>query len=164
MKKINDFLSIGDAAKFLGVTTNTLKNWEIAKKLVPYRNPTNGYRLYVKEDLEKLLEEISSSETYRSEKENLQNENLALIANLSSLDDQLNSLEKENDKLLKKVKNLKKNARLEINKQVACKVEEYKAILNKEENAHLQTRAALAYYLNHFSNCFCTCHASPLNR
>lgn len=62
MKKISDFLSIGDAAKFLGVTPNTLKNWEYQKKLRTYRNPQNQYRLYDKQDLEKLLKGIISIE------------------------------------------------------------------------------------------------------
>lgn len=58
MKKIIDYLKIKDAAKFLGVTPNTLRNWEKEKKISVYRNPQNSYRLYKKEDLEKLLNSI----------------------------------------------------------------------------------------------------------
>ena len=46
------------AADFLGVTANTLRNWEKEKKITVYRNPQNSYRLYKKEDLEKLLNNI----------------------------------------------------------------------------------------------------------
>lgn len=58
MKKINEYLKIQDAAKFLGVTPNTLRNWEKQKKIAVYRNPQNSYRLYKKEDLENLLKNI----------------------------------------------------------------------------------------------------------
>lgn len=58
MNKITDFLKIQDAAIFLGVTPNTLRNWEKDKKIAVYRNPQNKYRLYKKEDLEQLLNTI----------------------------------------------------------------------------------------------------------
>jgi DNA (cytosine-5)-methyltransferase 1 len=58
MFKITDYLTIQDAAKFLGVAANTLRNWEKEKKVTVYRNPQNQYRLYKKEDLEQLLNNI----------------------------------------------------------------------------------------------------------
>ena len=58
MKKIDDYLTIKEAAQFVGVTANTLRNWERDKKITVYRNPQNAYRLYKKEDLEKLLTNI----------------------------------------------------------------------------------------------------------
>lgn len=58
MQKIIDYMKIKDAAIFLGVTPNTLRNWEKEKKIMVYRNPQNQYRLYKKEDLEKLLNSI----------------------------------------------------------------------------------------------------------
>ena len=58
MIKITDYLKIQDAAKFLGVTPNTLRNWEREKKITVYRNPQNSYRLYKKENLEALLNSI----------------------------------------------------------------------------------------------------------
>lgn len=57
--KIADYLKITEAAKFLGVTANTLRNWEKEKKIKVYRNPQNSYRLYKKEDLEELLDNIN---------------------------------------------------------------------------------------------------------
>ncbi len=51
-------MKIKTAAKFLGVTPNTLRNWEKDKKISVYRNPQNAYRLYKKEDLEQLLNNI----------------------------------------------------------------------------------------------------------
>ena len=58
MYKINDYMNIKSAAKFLGVTENTLRNWEKNKKIFVYRNPLNKFRLYKKEDLEQLLSNI----------------------------------------------------------------------------------------------------------
>ena len=58
MIKIIDYLTIQQAAQFLGVVPNTLRNWEKSNKITPYRNPLNRYRLYKKEDLEELLNNI----------------------------------------------------------------------------------------------------------
>ena len=61
MLKIIDYLTIKEAAEFVGVTTNTLRNWEKDKKITVYRNPQNKYRLYKKEDLENLLNTIKQA-------------------------------------------------------------------------------------------------------
>jgi MerR family transcriptional regulator, copper efflux regulator len=58
VNKISDYLNVKKAAQFLGVTGKTLRNWEQRKKITVYRNPINGYRLYKKDDLEKLLNNI----------------------------------------------------------------------------------------------------------
>lgn len=58
MNKITDYLTIKEAAQFIGVVPNTLRNWERAKKIIAYRNPLNHYRLYKKEDLQNLLSNI----------------------------------------------------------------------------------------------------------
>ncbi len=51
-------MHIKKAAEFLGVTPNTLRNWDAAQKVQAHRNPQNRYRLYKKEDLEQLLQKI----------------------------------------------------------------------------------------------------------
>lgn len=61
MTKIIDYLTIKEAAQFLGVVPNTLRNWERMKKITAYRNPLNRYRLYKKEDLQELLTNIKPS-------------------------------------------------------------------------------------------------------
>lgn len=61
MKRIDEYLHVKQASEFLGVTANTLRNWEREKKLKAYRNPQNHYRLYDKEDLEQLLKNINQS-------------------------------------------------------------------------------------------------------
>ena len=59
MENIQNYLSIKDAAKFLGVPQSTLRNWGRAGKIVTHRNPLNGYRLFKRSDLEPLLKEIA---------------------------------------------------------------------------------------------------------
>lgn len=61
MKKIDEYMRIKEAATFLGVSPNTLRNWEKEKKITVYRNPQNRYRLYKREDLETLLNQIQKS-------------------------------------------------------------------------------------------------------
>ena len=56
MVKLSDFLRISEAAEYLGVSANTLRNWENAGKIAAHRHPVNGYRLFKKEDLDALLE------------------------------------------------------------------------------------------------------------
>jgi DNA (cytosine-5)-methyltransferase 1 len=56
--KVKDYLTVGEAAEFLGVSAETLRNWDRTGKLKAYRNPINRYRLYRREELEALLREI----------------------------------------------------------------------------------------------------------
>lgn len=53
-----DYLTVGEAAEQLGVSRSTLRNWDKAGKLRPYRHPVNGYRLYLCDELERLLGQI----------------------------------------------------------------------------------------------------------
>jgi len=55
VNKLKDFLRITDAAKYLGVSPNTLRNWERSGKIVAHRHPVNGYRLFKQEELDVLL-------------------------------------------------------------------------------------------------------------
>src|SRR3982750_4500727 len=50
-----DYLTVGEAAEFLGVSPWTLRNWDKAGRLKPMRHPKNGYRIYRHEDLEAVL-------------------------------------------------------------------------------------------------------------
>ncbi len=58
---IKDYLKITEAAAFLGVSPNTLRNWERSGKLVTYRHPVNQYRLFKKADLEGVLTALEQS-------------------------------------------------------------------------------------------------------
>lgn len=58
MDKLKDYLRISEAAEYLGVSPNTLRNWENAGKLVAHRHPINGYRLFKKEELDEVLKQV----------------------------------------------------------------------------------------------------------
>ncbi len=62
MKNLSEYLSISEAAKFIGVTPLTLRNWDKAGKLKAIRNPINGYRMYDKGELETFLLHIQKTE------------------------------------------------------------------------------------------------------
>lgn len=55
---LGNYLTVGEAAITLGVSRSTLRNWDKAGKLKPYRHPVNGYRLYSRRELDALLKEV----------------------------------------------------------------------------------------------------------
>ena len=62
MRTIQDYLTIHEAAKLLGVSTSTLRAWDRAGKLTAIRNPMNRYRLYRREDLERFLVQLADAD------------------------------------------------------------------------------------------------------
>jgi len=64
MPKLDAYLTIKEAAEFLSVSPNTLRNWHRDGKIPVHRNPMNGYRLFKKSDLEELLKQIEESGEY----------------------------------------------------------------------------------------------------
>ena len=58
MIKLSDYLRISEAAEYLGVSPNTLRNWENAGKIAAHRHPVNDYRLFKKEELDALLSQL----------------------------------------------------------------------------------------------------------
>jgi MerR family transcriptional regulator, copper efflux regulator len=56
--KLRDFLRISEAAEYLGVSPNTLRNWERAGKILAHRHPVNRYRLFRQQDLDSLLSQV----------------------------------------------------------------------------------------------------------
>ncbi len=65
MAKLSDYVKTADAAEILGVAQNTLRAWAEAGKIPVHRNPANGYRLFLKADLEKFLRKVAASGTKR---------------------------------------------------------------------------------------------------
>lgn len=63
MPKLSEYLTITDAAEYLGVSPNTLRNWGRDEKIPMHRNPINGYRLFRKSDLDDVLKEIGKPVT-----------------------------------------------------------------------------------------------------
>lgn len=65
--KTSQWMSIGQAAKYLGVSRDTLRRWEKAGKIKAFRSPTNR-RYYTKKQLYELINQPPTVEK-RSEKE-----------------------------------------------------------------------------------------------
>jgi len=57
--KFHGLLRVGEAAEYLGVCKETLRNWDRSGRLVPKRNPVTGYRYYRQEDLEAILKKVA---------------------------------------------------------------------------------------------------------
>ncbi len=55
------YITIKQAAKILGVSPLTLRNWDANGKLKAHRHPMNNYRVYKIEDLEKVINEIETN-------------------------------------------------------------------------------------------------------
>lgn len=51
-------LTIAQAARLLGVSISTIRNWDKLGKLSPRRHPMNSYRMYDRAQLERLKREI----------------------------------------------------------------------------------------------------------
>jgi len=70
MPNMNNYLSVGGAASFLGVSASTIRNWDRTGNLKAFRHPINNYRLYDRRQLQDLLDRIghnkSSSEDEKS--------------------------------------------------------------------------------------------------
>lgn len=49
--ELDQFLTVGEAADYVGASAATLRNWDRTGKLPAYRHPLNRYRLYKKTDL-----------------------------------------------------------------------------------------------------------------
>jgi excisionase family DNA binding protein len=56
--KLSDYLRISEAAEYLGVAPNTLRNWERTGKIMAHRHPVNAYRLFKREELDALLDQV----------------------------------------------------------------------------------------------------------
>ncbi len=56
----NQFVTIAEASRLLGVAPNTLRSWGALGKIQEYRHPLNNYRLYRLDDLASLVKLLSS--------------------------------------------------------------------------------------------------------
>ena len=65
-----DYLSIGDASEYLGISIDTLRRWEKKDRITAYRSP-GGHRYFLKEDLKGLFNAryTRDTPTKRSKKE-----------------------------------------------------------------------------------------------
>ena len=63
MVKISDFMTVGEASVYLCVSKDSLRRWDRAGKLTARRHPINGYRLYLKAELDKFLGQFGLGDT-----------------------------------------------------------------------------------------------------
>lgn len=61
MERLDGFLRIKEAAEYLGVSPNTLRNWGRDGKIAEHRHPMNNYRLYRRIDLDRVLRKVTHS-------------------------------------------------------------------------------------------------------
>jgi excisionase family DNA binding protein len=59
MIKLSDYMYTAAAADYLGVAQNTIRKWAARGDIPMHRNPVNGYRLFKKSDLDKLLKKVA---------------------------------------------------------------------------------------------------------
>jgi len=59
MNKLNEYVKTAEAARILGASQNTLHTWAEAGKIPMRRNPANGYRLFLRHDLDRFLAKIA---------------------------------------------------------------------------------------------------------
>ena len=55
------FIRVKEAAKLLGVSTNTLRAWGANGRIPEYRHPVNNYRLYKREEIERIMSQVENS-------------------------------------------------------------------------------------------------------
>lgn len=56
MKKLSEYVKTAEAAEILGVSQTTLRKWAESGKIPVRKNPANGYRLFLRSDLERFLQ------------------------------------------------------------------------------------------------------------
>jgi len=60
VENFNNYVTIREAAKMLGVCEATLRRWDKLGKLKAVRHPINGYRLYKVDNLKTLIRTVTS--------------------------------------------------------------------------------------------------------
>lgn len=59
------FLTVGQAARYLGVSPKTLRAWDRVGKLKAWRHPMNHYRLYERRALDEVLKYLQQGKRLR---------------------------------------------------------------------------------------------------
>lgn len=60
------YIPIKDAARLIGVTPLTLRNWDKKGILTAYRNPVNNYRVYRLDQVELFLRKIENAKNEKN--------------------------------------------------------------------------------------------------
>lgn len=65
MPVTNRYLLVTEAAEFLGVSPNTIRNWGRDGKITEYRHPLNNYRMFKRTELERVRKKLVSPQPRR---------------------------------------------------------------------------------------------------
>ena len=60
--KLNEYLTVAEAAAYLGCSADTLRRWDRANKLPARRHPVTRYRLYLAHELDEFLCEVGDAD------------------------------------------------------------------------------------------------------
>jgi len=60
--QLDEFMRIAEAAAFLGTSPDSLRRWDRKGKLRAIRHPVNRYRLYRRDDLQRLLWQLNDKD------------------------------------------------------------------------------------------------------
>lgn len=62
---MDKYYTIGQAAKILGVSQETLRRWDNSGKIKSLRHPMNNYRVYSDNQIQNLVQDIQSDCFYK---------------------------------------------------------------------------------------------------
>jgi excisionase family DNA binding protein len=63
MANLTEYLKTAEAAAYLGVHENTIRNWAERGLIKMHRNPANGYRLFRQDELDMFLKAVAKPTT-----------------------------------------------------------------------------------------------------
>lgn len=55
--KLSEYVKVAEAAEILGVSQGTVRAWAEAGKIPMHKNPGNGYRLFLRAELDSFLDQ-----------------------------------------------------------------------------------------------------------
>ncbi len=59
--KLCEYVKVAEAAEILGVSQGTIRAWAETGKLPMQKNPANGYRLFLRTDLDNFLKSVEAT-------------------------------------------------------------------------------------------------------
>ena len=66
---MDNYINVGEAAKLLGVSSETLRRWDKSGKFESVRHPINNYRVYPESSVKSLVEELQLEFQYNNSNE-----------------------------------------------------------------------------------------------
>ena len=60
--KLNEYLTVAEAAAYLGCSADTLRRYDRSNKLRARRHPHTGYRLYLPSELDDFLRKVGEGD------------------------------------------------------------------------------------------------------